>query len=130
MVALVFVGFSGLGVYVEVGESPETKILRHEEISSTYINWFTENNILEEGERVDYFYSAAVLSFKKDGNLLTNRRVISYYEDGKELIIAYAYFDEITSIIIEEKSSILLDATVKIEYAEEEEPSDFIIFLS
>ena len=37
--------------------------------------------VLEPGEKVLWFYSDGLLSIESDGNLLTDRRVVSYWED-------------------------------------------------
>lgn len=54
--------------------------------------------ILHPGEKVEYFYSGGFLSFAEDGNLLTDRRVVSYWEAPDEedtLYVESAEFAEI-----------------------------------
>jgi len=137
--ALAFTGLMGLGLVSELGQASSTKVETGDTLSEDQIAWFRENGILEEDEEVEYFYSAALLSYKKDGNMLTNKTVTSYADvsgglqitDVSEgLQIYYAYFNQITAIVLEQESSLLSDALVRVDYTVEEEDSWLYLYLS
>lgn len=55
------------------------------------------SGVVAPGERILYFYSGGMFSFADDGNILTDRRVISYETDPEtgELVVEKAEFAEI-----------------------------------
>jgi hypothetical protein len=65
---------SGVGILPSAQVQPGWMLWRHNAFMREVIG-------LVPGERVLYFYSAGFFSIKPDGNILTDRRVISYWED-------------------------------------------------
>ena len=62
--------------------------------------------VLAPDEEVFYFYSQGLLSFEEDGNILTDKRVISYWSDQEtgELFMESAFFSEIRDKVVEQGS--------------------------
>ena len=69
---------------------------------------------LEPDEEVLYFYSAGLLSIREDGNLFTDRRVISYQELDGQLDLYDAAYDDITSINFTPSNNMFEDSTITI----------------
>lgn len=80
-----------------------------------YKVFLVENGILDEGEEVRYFYSPGMFGFETDGNILTDRRVISYWEvEGKREAWS-AGFGEITGLAVHRKGGLKHDTILAVE---------------
>jgi hypothetical protein len=102
---LVFLGSAG----------PSTEVLSGQKVNAKDRAYLVEESIIEENEKIIWFYSAGLFSISEDGNIVTDRRVISYetYED--ELLLDYAYFEDISAVEIIEQGSFFVDTTISIE---------------
>jgi hypothetical protein len=80
---------------------PPTKALPAGEIPDAYVESLVEAGVLDPGERVEFFYSNGLFSILEDGNLFTDRRVVSYETADGELSLAAAGYDEIRDIDVE-----------------------------
>lgn len=84
----------GLVAYVawqfESGAWPDTAVTPGEDLPDFVADLLLENQILEPGEEILYFYSVAITDDLGGGNVLTDRRFISYSrsEDGIPLSAA------------------------------------------
>lgn len=70
-------------VALEKGYFPDTLVQSGDELPERLRARIAEI-ALEEDEEIVRFYSAGVLDVREDGNLLTNRAVVSWYEDPEE----------------------------------------------
>ncbi len=104
--AVTVVGFIGLlvalvvllGFAIEFGYLPDSAAKPAGKIHPRHLKQLQAMGVVDPGETVLYFYSTALLSIRDDGNLFTDRRVISYQDTGDELQIFAAPYDEITDI--------------------------------
>jgi hypothetical protein len=80
---------------------PPTRALRAAEIPSGYAEKLVQAGILETGEHMEFFYSAGLFSILEDGNLFTERRVVSYETSDGELSLAAAAYDQIRGIEVD-----------------------------
>ena len=125
--AIIGVLLMGLGAMSEVGVIPSTAVLEGSELPSDQHSDLKRLGVLEEDEEVRYFYSAGLLSIEEDGNILTDRRVISYETFEDELFVASVAFSDIVEIVVEEKGDYLNDTILLIRTRYEE---DIYLFLS
>lgn len=65
-------------------------------LSTIEIDYLKELNLLEDGEEIILFDSQS--SFEQSGNLVTDKRIASYWIDGKNDVINTAFHYEIDSI--------------------------------
>jgi len=73
---------------------------------------------LEPDEQVLFFYSSSIVSYADDGNLLTDRRVVSWSEfDGAPHIYDYPW-DEIDHISVVSMGGFLEDAVFSVQAAD------------
>lgn len=128
---LILLGVIGLGLVMTFMDSPSTAVEKGEDLPESFAPWLRENGVIEADETIDMFYSEGVFSIEEGGNLLTNRRVISYFrsEEG-ELEIHSAAYDEITNIILKQKGDVLSDSLVQVVYGPEEDQGWFYLLLS
>lgn len=119
MMALVF----GLLAYVvwqfESGAWPDSAVTAGEDLPEFVEELLLENQILEPGEQILYFYSMALTDYLEDGNVLTDRRVISYAMDEVKLNVSSATFEEILLIEPEYTEDFFEDTTLMVETEDE-----------
>ena len=86
-----------------VGAIPSTQVTPGWMLWSYQREHLENSGIIEAGERVLYFYSRGPFSIRDDGQLLTERGVISYWrnEESNELSVKRADFSEIADVAYE-----------------------------
>ncbi|NVJ48970.1 MAG: hypothetical protein HWE13_12885 [Gammaproteobacteria bacterium] len=94
-----------LGITIETGAKlgylPSTETLQRSDIPDRYKEILVEANIIDEKDIVYGFYSFGLLSIMEDGNLYTDKAVISYETLEDELFVYSARFEEIDELIFE-----------------------------
>jgi len=125
-VGLLFGGLVLLGLFIEAGVLPDTLVQRGDEVSDRHAETLKEIGALGPDEELLYFYSSGFLSIKEDGNLLTDKRVVSYETWEGEFELASIPLEEITNIVVEVEGNTWEDAEIRVESASE----DLHLFLS
>lgn len=82
----------------ENGYFPDTDALPRGKIHQRYIQELKELEIINKDEEVYFFYSDGMFSIEEDGNLFTNKRVISYESFEDKFNIYSASYSEIEMI--------------------------------
>ena len=106
-----------LGIALLLGEwyvekyVPDTKVLEWSEVSSQGRRIIEEIVPPQEGETYIYYYGDGFASFKEDGNLVTDKRVVSYFSDEDEMYVIASTYDQIRAIETEFGST-WIDTTV------------------
>jgi hypothetical protein len=79
---------------------PSTMVQTGEEVPGRYVAHLREIDLVGEGDTVLYFYSNAMLSIKRDGTVLTNRGLGSYWIDDvtDERHQYFVTYEEITTV--------------------------------
>ncbi len=103
-----------LSFAVELGYLPDSGAKPAGKIHPRHLAQLTDMGVVKPGETVLYFYSAALFSLRDDGNLFTDRRVISYQDAGGELQILAATYDQITDIDFEPSAEWGVDSTITV----------------
>jgi hypothetical protein len=101
IVASIFLLLITLGTAIEHGYIPDAEALPAGKIHPRYLRQLKQMRVINLDERVLYFYSGSLLSIKRDGNLFTKDRVISYKGYNDELELFSATYDEIVAIDFE-----------------------------
>lgn len=101
-----------LGLAVEHGFVPDANAVPKGKISPRIIAELRELGVVARDEEVQFFYSAALFSVEADGNLFTDRRVISYQKGGDDLEIHAAAFDEIANLEFHQSDTWEDDSTI------------------
>ena len=74
-----------------------------------------ENNIIAPNERIKYFYSEGFLSIKEGGSILTDERVIVYWQkDDGAIERWWLPFGQIASVELTEEGNYLNDSTYRV----------------
>lgn len=90
-----------LGAASEFGYVPSPDTLSKNEIPKKTLSTLAESKIIDVNEDVYYFYSAGLLSVLEDGNLFTNKRVLSYETIEGNFNIYSAYYNDIADISLD-----------------------------
>lgn len=117
-------GLLGLGVLalmVIVLQAPPDRVLSGSEVSEKYLTVLRENDILEDDEKVSLFYSGGLFDILEDGNLVTDRRVISYETLDDDFFLYTLAFEDIGNVEITEKGDAFSDSWILIADHDDEE---------
>jgi hypothetical protein len=109
-IGLVGVLVAGLVLVGLTGPSPN--VITGEELTQSDLALLRAEGIVEPNERILLFYSAGLFSIREDGNLITDKRVISYTEIENKLWLQSAQFDELKDVSIEESGGFLSDTVL------------------
>lgn len=115
-VGLVAAAAVAVTVLMETGHVPDTAAIPGEALPAATRDLLVAEGLIEPDEQVLYFYSGGFLSLREDGNLFTDRRVISYSEDedGDELVVEQASYPEIADVQVLYGEGFLADSEVTI----------------
>lgn len=110
-VTLVIIGLIG----------PPTAVVDGEEIGPRDRRMLRSEGVLEPGEDIVLFYSAGIFSIREDGNMVTDRRVISYWLEDDEIWMVSAVFGEIADATMEVEGGTFEDSVIAITETDGEE---------
>jgi len=127
LAGVLFIGFAVLGMVLNLGYFPDSAAVRGSDLPSHVVEKLVDADIIEPDEQVLYYYCAALFDYLEDGNLFTDKRVISYWEEGEQLQVEAAPYSEIADIDVEQASGWLDDALITIE---REDGSQFVMYVS
>ena len=113
--ALVFALLAYAAWQFESGAWPDTAVTAGEDLPDFVTNLLLENQILEPGEEILYFYSLAITDYLGDGNVLTDRRVISYSRSEDGMLFSAARFAEVERIESDYAQGALEDTALTVE---------------
>jgi hypothetical protein len=125
--ATLAVGAGIFGLVVAIVLGPSTRALRHSEIPSSYKTSLVEVGVLEPNEQIEFFYSAGLFSILEDGNLLTDKRVVTYETVEEELYVASSVYSEIRELDVEYSEDIFSDTAITVSTMSGD---DFLLFVS
>lgn len=97
-----------------LGSFVPTKTLQPSEIPASFKETLVVEGIVEADENIRFFYSTGVFSILEEGNILTDRRVISYERHQKELYVASAHYSEIWNYNVEYSNGFLDDTSITV----------------
>lgn len=104
----IFIFFSliGIGGLTMTGTLPPTEVLSGNDLSEDYKETLINSDIINQGDYIQYFYSAGFSRIEEIGSILTSDRVIMYFEDENEDIAVYElYFEDITDVELFEEGN-------------------------
>jgi len=112
---LIFAVLIGFGLMTMTGAMPSAEVLAGDKLPNSEVRTLLSEGIIDDNEQVVYFYSAGVSSILEDGNLLTDRRVISYFTNNEnELEMYELFFAEIRNVELVQDGNFLNDSIYKV----------------
>lgn len=113
-VVLLIIAALTIAVLMETAVLPSAILLEGDDIPTKYTSLLRDNGILKPGETLLMFYSTGLLSILEEGNVLTNQRVISYWQEDGELLIYAISIQEIDQTIVVAEGTTWTDTVVHI----------------
>lgn len=114
-VGLSAIALMSFGTLSMTGAIPSTQVLVGDKLPKNEIETLLSEGIIDEGEVIEYFYSAGITSILEDGNLLTDRRVISYFtNDRSELEVYELFIGDIRSVELVQEGNYLNDSIYQV----------------
>ncbi len=123
----IFVGVLGLGVALELGYFPDTVAVAKEDLPEHVVRTLRDAGIVAEDEDVLFYYGGGLLDYLEDGNLFTDRRVISYWSEDGEVMVEDAAYAQVADIVADYADSWLLDSEVTVTRAD---GTQFVLFVA
>jgi hypothetical protein len=96
-------------------DTPDTKVLSGEQLSKRHAAWLRATGVVNPNETIEYFYSSALFSLRRQGYLITNQGVTAYERSNGRLTVQRAAYPEIENIDVTYSESWLDDTDVLIE---------------
>ena len=96
----------------EFGVFPSSAVVNGNELPQRYLAYLVSEGIVAPDEKVQMFYSAGITSISGDGNLLTDKRVISYERINGKLSVYAAYIENISDVKIVQNGDFLNDTII------------------
>ena len=112
---LVFLAFAAFAVALEIGYFPGTVAVAGEDLPDFVVSLLREEGVLEPEESVLYYYSGGLIDYMEDGNLCTDRRVISYFTSAEELYVESTAYADIVRLEVDPADGWMSDATLHVE---------------
>lgn len=105
----------GYGLLTMTDVLPSTKVLAGAEVSASDRQLLIDNGVLDDEERIEYFYSYGLSSILEGGSLLTDFGVTIYLANEENEIETYWMpFEDIASVELEEAGDWLNDAVYRV----------------
>ncbi|KAA1257115.1 hypothetical protein LF1_55150 [Rubripirellula obstinata] len=118
--------FAFVGWGLTTGRLADTKVLSGNKIPPRIATSVTVAAGLLPGEQISHFYSASMTP-QGDGNVLTNKRVISYVNDGSNAWCTSVDLGDIASVRLLASDSWLEDSTIVVTSSDD---SELILYAS
>jgi hypothetical protein len=128
LASLLGVPFVAWSVFISMNILPSTQVLAGRDLPAGQRNYLRAEQIVDDSEQIEHFYSTGILSIKDDGNLVTDQRVISYWRDpdSQELVVESARYEDIQNLHLE-RGDTFTDSTMTVV---NHDGSEFILLLS
>ena len=112
-VALVVAASATMLFLMRSGRAPDSRILDRHELHERIVDRLRALE-LQEGEEIVLFYSSAVFDVAFDGNLLTDRRVVSWFQsEDEERAVDSVDLGAIDTIMVRFTSHVFEDTTLE-----------------
>ena len=103
------------GTLLEFGLIPDTEVMVGSELSSSAKTTLIDQRIISETDNIRYFYSTEMLSFSKEGQLVTDTSIISYSSNDEGIVQIWEMeFGAIDRVELVQEGSFLQDSIYKI----------------
>ena len=122
------VPFVAWSVVISLNILPSTQVIAGRDLPAGQRNYLRAEQIVDDSEQIEHFYSTGILSIKDDGNLVTDQRIISYWRDpdSRALVVESARYEDIKDFHLE-RGDTFTDSTMTVV---NQDGSEFILLLS
>ena len=102
IVAVIVTGFSWIAVYLST-RVPGAAVIPGEQLADRFLARVQELGVLEEGERIQFFYSDGVFDMEEGFYILTDRKVIIYKreDDPQAMRISFSQIEDLEVVYLD-----------------------------
>ena len=102
------------GLAFELGYVPDTCAVAGEDLPDHVVDKLRAADVLGPEEEVLYYYCGGLWDYLEDGNLCTDRRVVSYWTEDGELFVLAAPFEEVVAVEVDRGGAWYEDTTITV----------------
>ena len=113
-IAMVLLAAIGYALMIAMGVFPSTDVIDGSELSRSNSEFLIREGIVKPNETIQLFYSTGLTSILDDGNLLTDKRIISYEKIDGKLSVYAARVENVSDVKIIQNGNFLNDTIVEI----------------
>jgi len=124
---LIFLPLTLLTFGIDVNLLPSEKIIKGDRIWNHDLNYIYRKKIIPPEEKIQYFYSDALLSIRDDGNGFSENYVFSFWKESDELYVESEHLSQVAKIEPVYSTSWNESTIVTITRAD---GSEFVLYLS
>ncbi len=95
-----------------LGFVPRSEVVYGDDLHSSVHSLLVEKNILQEREKIVLYYSSSTFSYLEDGNILTDERVVSYWQDDDKMKVNSIKLNDIEDVEMNSSGSWLEDTVI------------------
>lgn len=104
-----------VGILEGTGAIPPTGATPGADLPAAVRTMLIEEGFLEEDEKILYFYSSGLFSYRATGAFFTDRRVVALWENDGELTVESTTYDDIVAIEPEFDDEFWADSVIVVE---------------
>jgi hypothetical protein len=93
---------------------PSTGVMSGDDLPTSQLRFIKGTGQCEDSEQIYYFYSGGFLSYEDDGNYFTDKRVVSYWKAGEQVMSEYAEYADIGNIVATYPENVLDDTIIEV----------------
>jgi hypothetical protein len=127
LAGILMLSLMAIGMAFELGYFPDTAAVAGDDVPARVVARLRDADILEDDERVLYLYCGGLFDYLEDGNLCTDRRVISYWTEDEQLQVDAAPYGEIADVDVRYAKGWVDDALITIE---RDDGSQFVLYVA
>ena len=114
-ITIVVVGLGmSCGILMETKVIPDVSVMSGDELPERVRTFMIDQQMIELDEEILLFYSDAMLFYSADGNVVTDRRVLSYQEVDGELMFWWLGYQEITEVDVVDAGDFWTSAVIDV----------------
>lgn len=114
-IAIITLAFVVLGLLSINGYLVSSDVQRGSEVTAENYQQLRESNLINDDETIQLFYSEGLSSILEGGNILTDKRAISYESNGQTIDRYSAFYEEIETVSVASKGSGFEDTLILVE---------------
>ncbi|MBL4660825.1 MAG: hypothetical protein JKY19_10750 [Alcanivoracaceae bacterium] len=103
-----------VGIMSEMGTIPSYEVISGSDLPKDDVKLLIKERIIKPDETIKLFYSSGLTSIIENGNILTDKRVISYELIDDKLDVYATTFEDVEKVSIVEQGDYLSDTIVEI----------------
>ncbi|WP_164503523.1 DUF3857 domain-containing transglutaminase family protein [Pleionea sediminis] len=127
LLAICIVPVSLFDLTSQIGLTPSESIIPGDQLLAHDIKYLQRKKVIKPGQKIEYFYSDALLFIRNDGNGFTKDHVFSYWKENDTLHVDTAKFSDIKNMNVQYSNSGLMATVLTITRKDD---SEFLLYLS